>query len=277
MFPFPSCDETTNRFAWVPLLNFVTDHQRRGEGYWPVCVSERDVWCVPTRAEDDYEPRAAPLPPVTNVALRPQAQYVADKQEPVSVESQLFMDRLVNAQTRFCANLGLAASVFKTAQDGDLEKIVKKGENAHDKKLADAFRKLLEAGKLEKALGGAALAVQSMTSRLMIRMAAALGMRALEARLEDLFNPTPVGMGRSDTAQPSAAATLFPQANAAARQVAGRASPPPEVETQPVSKPVSADTLPSAGQKQGVVNPFAKKRPNDENSADAGNKMPRNA
>ena len=273
LFPLPSVDEVTHRFAWVPLLNFVTDHQRRGEGYWPVCVSERDVWCVPTRAEDDYEPRAAPLPPVAHVALRPQAQYVADKQEPVSIESQLFMDRLVNSQTRFCAQLGLAASAFKTAQDGDFDKIVKKSENLHDKKLADAFRKLLEAGKLEKALGGAALAFQSMTSRLMIRMAAALGMRALEARLEDLFNP----VRQFEQAQPSAAATLFPQAGA--QRAAARSTPPPEVETQPVARVAEAATAHAAAgpAKQGVVNPFAKKRPNDENSADAANKMARNA
>jgi WD40 repeat protein len=283
LFPFAGAlEESPVRFQWVPLLNFVTDYQRRGEGYWPLFISEKDVWCVPTRAEDDYEPRPAPLPPVMSVALRAQAQFVADRKaaDSVSAESSLFMDRLLAAQTRLCAQLGLPASAFKTVTDGDLDKAIKKGENAHDKKLADTFRKLLEAGKLEKALGGAALAFQSMTSRLMIRMAAALGMRTLEARLEDLFNPSALVR---ETAAPaerrkelSAAETLFPQASSF------RASPrvDPADMQRPLDSPVAdtvgsnKDTKPSG--RGGPVNPFAKKRANEENQ-DSGNKMARNA
>ena len=281
LYPFTNPgDEEREKFLWVPLLNFVTDYQKRGEGYWPIFVSERDVWCVPTRPEDEYEPRPAPLPPTIHVALRPQSQYVADKSDALSPECVLFLDRLVVAQTRLCARQGLPASAFKGALDGgDCEKIAKKVENAHDKKLAETFRKLLETGKLEKALGGAALAFQSMTARLMIRMAAALGMRTLESRLEELFNPTTsaaVGgfAANAEYQQPSAAATLFPQAAAAPRveqrqQVASASSPESvDVETQPKTTAVKA-----AG---GPVNPFAKKRKvGDEN--DNGNKMARNA
>jgi hypothetical protein len=279
LFPFNSnCGSDgvsgdKNKFLWVPLLNFVTDYQRRGEGYWPVFISERDIWCVATRPEDDYEPRPAPLPPILNVSLRPQGQYVADRNEPISIETQLYMDRLVAAQTRFCAQLGLPASIFRTATDGDLEKVSKKLENVHDKKLADSFRRLLESNKLEKALGSAALAFQSMTSRLMIRMAAALGLRALEARLEDLFNPS--ASPQMAPVQQSAASTLFPQ---------GGVVRPPVAPTQPTNlMPTnSSPTVPSPQEtvKEGPkvkVNPFAKKRANDENSANGANKLARNA
>ena len=285
LFPFQSAlEDSPVRFQWVPLLNFVEDYQRRGEGYWPLFVSERDVWCVPTRAEDDYEPRAAPLPPVINVALRAQAQYVTDRKSGdaanMSTESQLLVERLLASQTRLCAQLGLPGSAFKTITDGDVDKAVKKSENVHDKKLADSFRKLLETGKLEKALGGAALAFQSMTSRLMIRMAAALGMRTLETRLEDLFNPstssvhdTVLGQQRRE---PSVADSLFPQASSVTRSS-------PTLETanvvhqhQPTSRAAQPQQSAEKSTKQGVVNPFAKKRPNDENSVDNGNKLARN-
>jgi phosphoribosylformylglycinamidine (FGAM) synthase-like enzyme len=256
-------EDSPVHFQWVPLLNFVTDHQRSGEGYWPLFVSEKDVWCVATRGEDDYEPRPAPLPPVMNVALRSQAQY-GD-----SPESQLFLDRLLAQQTRLCAQLGLPASAFRTVTDGDLDKAVKKVENAHDKKLADMFRKLLETGKIEKALGGAALAFQSMTARLMIRMAAALGMRTLEARLEDLFNPAANELAEPTRRELSASETLFPQATV-------RGSPKVE---QHISSPKKVEAVKEIGTKSGSggpVNPFAKKRANDENT-DSGNKMARNA
>ena len=284
LFPFNSnCGSDgvsgdKNKFLWVPLLNFVTDYQRRGEGYWPVFISERDIWCVATRPEDDYEPRPAPLPPILNVSLRPQGQYVADRNEPISVETQLYMDRLVAGQTRFCAQLGLPASVFRTATDGDLEKVSKKLENVHDKKLADSFRKLVESNKLEKALGSAALAFQSMTSRLMIRMAAALGLRALEARLENLFNPSSSSVVPIAPVQQSAASTLFPQSGGSSVRQTGSAGP-----AQPMnSGPNSSPTVPSpqetvAKESKVKINPFAKKRTNDENSSNGANKLARNA
>ena len=288
LFPFNSnCGSDgvggdINKFLWVPLLNFVTDYQRRGEGYWPVFISERDIWCVATRAEDDYEPRPAPLPPVLNVTLRPQGQYVADRNEPISVETQLYMDRLVAAQTRFCAQLGLPASAFRTAVDGDLEKVSKKLENVHDKKLADSFRKLVEANKLEKALGSAALAFQSMTSRLMIRMAAALGLRALESRLEELFNPfSAAPVASVAPMQQSAASTLFPQAGGStvrqATQQSSTVMKPAAANDTPIN--ASPPTVPSPTEqpKTAKINPFAKKRMNDENSANGANKLARNA
>ena len=280
LFPISGqVDSESSKHLWIPLLNFVTDYQKRGEGYWPIFVSERDVWCVPTRAEEDYEPRPAPLPPVMHVALRPQSQYVADKNDPISPEATLFMDRLVASQTRFCARLELPASVFKTATDGDLDKVAKKMEVAHDKKLADTFRKFLESNKLEKALGGAALAFTSMTSRLMVRMAAALGMRTLEARLEDLFNPAPgIGAGgaSADHPQPSAASTLFPQANpVTAPRVEHQAQTQTRAQASPESPDMNRDSVKPAAKVGGPVNPFAKRRKVDEN--DNGNKMPRNA
>ena len=270
LYPFNSSDEES-RFAWVPLLNFVTDHQKRGEGYWPVFVSERDVWCVPTRAEEDYEPRVAPLPPIMSVGLRPQTMYVADRSDSISPESQLFVDRIIAAQARLCAKLGLPASVFKTAVDGDLEKAIKKVENSHDKRLAEIFRKLLETGKLEKALGGAALAVQSMTSRLMVRMAAALGLRTLEARLEDLFNPKASAAGSGEI---SAAATLFPHAGKA-----GGSAPRVDSSSNGVAKPAVVVVQEEKISKGGAVlkNPFAKKRSPDDENDENSNKVPRNA
>ena len=273
LFPFDNAlEDSAPKFQWTPLLNFVTDYQRRGEGYWPLFVSEKHVWCVPTRAEDDYEPRPAPLPPVMSVALRSQAQYLADRKSQdaanVSPESQLMLERLIASQTRLCAQLGLPVS------GGDAEKAVKKNENAHDKKLADVFRKLLETGKLEKALGGAALAFQSMTSRLMIRMAAALGMRTLEARLENLFNPSAAVSKVEPRKEISAAETLFPQA--AGVGSAPRASPRVESvgQVNQVVMPQNENKKPQSN--GGPVNPFAKKRTNEEN-ADSANKMARNA
>jgi hypothetical protein len=260
LFPLAeSADSGNPKHLWTPLLNFVSDVQKRGEGYWPVFVSERDVWCVPTRAEEDYEPRASPLPPIINIGLRSQSQYVADRNDTVSPESQLFMDRLVASQTRFCARIGLPASAFRTAADGDLEKAAKKLEVAHDKKLADTFRKLLESNKLEKALGGAALAFTSMTSRVMIRMAAALGLRTLESRLEDLFNPS----ASREHQELSAATTLFPQANMPPPPRIEKSAPSPQEDIQPVKPQTSKEVKQGGG---GPVNPFAKKRKVDENN-----------
>ena len=280
LFPFDSSNEEENRFAWVPLLNFVTDHQKRGEGYWPIFVSERDVWCVPTRAEEDYEPRIAPLPPTMSVALRPQTMYVADRSDSITPESQIFIERLIASQSRLCAKLALPASVFKTAVDGDIEKAIKKVENAHDKRLADIFRKLLEAGKLEKALGGAALAIQSMTSRLMVRMAAALGLRTLETRLEDLFNPPSSVVSkqiRAPAAEVSAAATLFPQSHQVGKAPRIEPAGTPENNSK---RNISEIPIEQERERKGApVNPFAKKRRedgvNDENSN--SNKLQRNA
>jgi len=259
---FPFGDEERPSFAWVPLLSFVADQQKHGEGYWPIFVSQRDVYCVPTRAEEDYEPRIAPLPPSMAVALRPQAMYVADRSDSIAPESQLFMERLIANQSRLCARFAMPAI-------GDTKKI----ENAHDKRLADTFRKLLETGKLEKALGAAALAIQSMTSRLMLRMAAALGLRTLEARLEELFNPSSVA-AVSSSAEVSAAATLFPQANAQsarAPRVEAKASPVPE------NKHPAADVKETEKERRGApVNPFAKKRKDQENDENT-HKVPRNA
>jgi hypothetical protein len=273
LFPIDVACDGQHSFIWTPLLDFVKDYQKSGEGYWPIFVSDRDIWCVPTRAEDEYEPRPSPLPPVIKVPLRPQGHYVADKNEPISAEHQLMLDRLLTSQMRFCAQIGLPASAFKTATDGDVGKITKKAENLHDKKLADTFRKLIESGKVEKALGSAALAFTSMTSRLMIRMAAALGMRALESRLEDLFNPS-----QTIVAAPppqSAAAALFPQASTAS-QASGKSHvptiPSPQESQAIGSQPPSAPK--SAG---GPVNPFAKKRQHNADENYNGNKLARNA
>ena len=109
-----------------------------------------------------------------------------------------------------------------------------------------------------------------MTARLMIRMAAALGMRTLEARLEDLFNPAAREVVETSRKELSAAETLFPQATV-------RGSP--KVEQQHIPSPKNVETVKPMATKSGnggPVNPFAKKRANDENN-DSGNKMARNA
>ena len=251
LFPtLPEESSETVKFLWTPLLNFVSDVQKRGEGYWPLFVSEKAVWCVATRAEDEYEPRTAPLPPKLNIPLRPQGQYVS--KEEVSGESQLMLDRLLLQQQRW---LGVEVC-----------------EKAHDKRLAETFRKLLETGKLEKALGAAALAFGAMTSRLMVRMAAALGLRTLETRLEDLFNPQPVG--DRPVEQVSAAASLFPNRQEKNAKTTHTIASPPEVTRAPPAAPPA----PSVGARK--ANPFAKKRKPEEELAsptNEENKIPRNA
>ena len=246
-------------FVWSPLLNFVTNVQKHGEGYWPLFVSDKDMWCVPTRAEDDYEPRTAPLPAKISVALQSQAEYQGQG------ESGLFVERLLVHQAKWVESIALVQTHTDKA---------KKMENLHDKKLAETYRKLLEAGRLEKALGSAALGFGSITSRLMIRMAAALGLRTLESRLEDLFNGVP-----TNTTVTSAASRLFPNASTH-KQNASKQTPMGPPITTPAQGEIQQSTPPTAPpQVESVmVNPFAKKRKetelNDENNE---NKLPRNA
>ena len=107
----------------------------------------------------------------------------------------------------------------------------------------------------------------------MIRMAAALGMRALETRLEDLFNP-PSSSVPGEFVQPSAQASLFPQASKPATIVAQ----PPTAVSSPDTLNVN-DSLPihQPSKGVGVVNPFAKKRKPTGDENDNGNKLARNA
>jgi hypothetical protein len=233
-----------SRFMWVPLLNFVVDAAKKSAGYWPVFVSERDVWCVATKAEDDFEPKSAPIPGTMHIPIRPQGQFVAsDPSDSLSPETQLMLERLVASQARLKALVGVGI---------DPEQAAKKSEISHDKKLAETFRKLVEAGKIEKALGGAALAFTSATSRLMIRMSAALGLRPLESRLEDLFNGT---TSASSAAPTTAAETLFPQAAAPRKE--NIIPPPMTLDTQQCTK--GPNEIPITN-KPAAVNPFAKKR-----------------
>ena len=248
LYPYAGGPDQQISFLWSPLLNFVVDVQKRGEGYWPLFLSDREVWCVPTRPEDDYEPRTAPLPPKMSVPLRLQAQYCANK-DTISVEGTILMDRLIVQQTRWLISLG-----------SQIDDEGKKIENGHDKRLAENFRKLLEAGRLEKALGGAALAFGSMTSRLMIRMAAALGLRTLETRLDELFNPTATVEKRKRIQ--SAESTLFPKKQVL-KDVAQHL---PEKTFDLPKENIPKENIPNDApvQKAPVVNPFAKKRKVDE-------------
>jgi len=99
-------------------------------------------------------------------------------------------------------------------------------------------------------------------------------MRTLEARLEDLFNPSAAVSKVEPRREISAAETLFPQA--AGVGSAPRASPRVESvgQVNQVVMPQNENKKPQSN--GGPVNPFAKKRTNEEN-ADSANKMARNA
>ena len=256
-----SADPTLTSYGWVPVLRLIEDYRKGDEGHWPVAVSGDQLCCAITRFEEQFEPRTTPLPRLFNFAFKVPVQYRTDQKAVVAPESGLILARATAMHTELFSDSTSA----------------KKATVAHDKQLVQAFRSLVEGGQVEKAFDLAGTAMNPATIKFLLKVAATLGERVLEGKIDQKFAEVEESdlTGSSHKTAGVTATGLIPQGTLSSgasdvRPVTiGTASSAlrgsPEISAAPVVQtPLKA-----------AVNPFAVKKRVNENDTVPNSKVPR--
>jgi len=126
-----------------------------------------------TRPEDGFEPRTTPLPRPATFGFKIPTHLTVDAKSPVNPEASLILSRLNANQVSFCDDLDLPIP-------GNTKNL----SLAHDKQLLSLFTNLAEGGSSEKALDAVGLAFNKKTLSFFVNIAAKLGLRVLENKVE---------------------------------------------------------------------------------------------